>query len=207
MASPRELFSPLTVLFSPVSPLTRRGRARRRFNCEKQSEWDERAETAVALLIAHRDALPQHSLAVADFGAGNERLRPLLASRLGCELEYHPYDLHPQLPTTQRLDISQGLPDRTFDLAICLGLLEYLSSIPKLARDLHAGCRLVLASYVTSDSAVAIPLDERRRHGWTTHLEGEEIEECFREAGFRLLGSGNSDGGATTLWLWAAGGG
>jgi Methyltransferase domain len=201
VASARSLLSPLAGLFSPTSPLTRQGRARRRFNCEKQSEWDDRAETALALLVDHRDELPE-SPEIADFGAGNERLRTLLDSRLTGELNYHPYDLHPQLPTTRSLNVSQGLPDRKFDLAICLGLLEYLPSIPDLARDLRAHCHFALVSYVTSDSPVAIPYDNRLQHGWTTHLKGEEIEESFREAGFQLLGSGNSDGGATTLWLW-----
>jgi hypothetical protein len=197
----------LTGLFSPTSPLTRKGRARRRYNCEKQSEWDDRAETAVALLIDHHDAwrpAPRHPVAIADFGAGNERLRPLLESQLAGEVEYHPYDLHPQLPTTQRLDVSQGLPDRTFDLGICLGLLEYLPSIPGLAGHLHTRCRFVLVSYVASDSPVAIPYDDRVRHGWTTHLTAAEIEEAFGEAGFSSLGHGTSDGTATALWLWAS---
>ncbi|HWC49144.1 MAG TPA: methyltransferase domain-containing protein [Solirubrobacterales bacterium] len=206
--STRNFLSPLARLFSPTSPLTARGRARRRFNCEKQSEWDGRAETAVALLVDLCNEWlpePRRGAEIADFGAGNERLRPLLDSQLGGEIQYHPYDLHPQLPTTERLDVSQGLPDQSFDLALCLGLLEYLPSVPTLARDLRAHCRFALVSYVTSDSPVAIPYDDRLQHGWTSHLKGEELEASYREAGFRMLGSGTSDGEATTLWLWAAG--
>ena len=205
MASTRRLFSSFASLLSPTSPLTRQGRARRRYNCEKQSEWDDRAETALALLTNHRDAWrpdPQHPAKVADFGAGNERLRPMFESRFADEVKYYPYDLHPQMPTTQRLNVSQGLPDNNFDVAICLGLLEYLSSIPHLARALRSTCRVALISYVTSDSAVAIPRDDRVRQGWTTHLKAGEIERIFTEAGFHLQGRGNSEGVATTLWLW-----
>jgi len=42
-------------LTSPTSLLTREGRARRRFNCGKQAEWDERASTAIALLADTRE--------------------------------------------------------------------------------------------------------------------------------------------------------
>jgi hypothetical protein len=208
MARARNILSPLAGLFSPTSQLTREGRARRRYNCEKQSEWDDRAEKAIALLMEHHDAWRPVSgpAAIADFGAGNERLRPLLESRLEGEVEYHPYDLHPQLPTTQQLNVSQGLPARDFDVAICLGLLEYLPSIRDLTRNLQATCRFVLNSYVTSDSAGAIPYDDRLRQGWTTHMTAAEVEQAFDAAGFRLAGRSNAEGVTTTVWLWEAGG-
>lgn len=202
----RNLLSPLAGLFSPTSQLTREGRARRRYNCEKQSEWDDRAEKAIGLLARHRDAWQPESgipAEIADFGAGNERLRPLLASQLDGGFEYHPYDLHPQLPATQKLDVSRGLPSRTFDVGICLGLLEYLPSIPDLAHELQTTCRFVLNSYVTSDSPGAMPYEDRLRHGWTTHLTTGEIEEVFGEAGFYPLGRTQAEGTVTTLWLWA----
>jgi hypothetical protein len=198
---------PLAGLLSPTSRLTRQGRARRRYNCERQSEWDDRAEKAVALLKEHRkEWVPESGrpAEIADFGAGNERLRSLLESRLDGEVAYHPYDLHPQLPTTQRLDIAQGPPDQDFDVAICLGLLEYLPSVPHLARHLQATCRFVLTSYVTSDSPGAMPYEDRLRHGWTTHLPSGKIEEAFSEAGFRPVGRAHAEGTITTLWLWAS---
>lgn len=203
----RRFLLPVASLFSPTSQLTREGRARRRYNCEKQSEWDDRAEKAVALLAEHHDAWQPAAgepAAIADFGADNERLRTLLVSQLSGDLEYHPYDLHPQLPTTQKLDVSRGLPDRAFDVGICLGLLEYLPSIPDLAHELQTTCRFVLNSYVTSDSAVAIPYEDRQRQGWTTHMTAGEIEAAFAEAGFRPVGRGNAEGVNTTLWLWAS---
>lgn len=194
-------------LTSPTSLLTREGRARRRFNCGKQAEWDERASTAIALLAATREVWEGRTgapISAADFGAGNERLRPLLQGVLGEDLDYHPYDLHPQRSTTARLDVSQGLPERGFDLAVCLGLLEYLPSVTALAQELARGCRFALVSYVTADSPVAISRDDRLQHGWTTHLRGEEIEDAFAAAGFRSAGTRRSDGEATTIWLWAA---
>lgn len=197
----------LAGLLSPTSQLTREGRARRRYNCEKQSEWDDRAEKALGLLKAHEGAWQPESgkpAEIADFGAGNERLRSMLEPWLAGRFEYYPYDLHPQLPTTQKLDVSQGLPERSFDVGICLGLLEYLPSIPDLAQALRANCRFVLNSYVTSDSPVAIPYEDRLRQGWVTHLTAGNLEEVFGEAGFGLVGRDHAEGVNTTLWLWAA---
>lgn len=191
-------------LLSPTSRWTRGGRARRRFNCGKQGEWDERAEAAIVLLQAHQDAwgAGRNPLVIADFGAGNERLRPLLASTFGDANEYHPYDLHPQLPTTEALDVAREMPQRQFDLVICLGLLEYLPSIPALARSLREVCRFALVSYVTSDSPVAISRSEREKHGWKTDLTAADLESAFGAAGFSALGTSQSDGRATGLWLW-----
>lgn len=192
-------------LFSATSRLTPAGRARRRYNCGKQGEWDERAEAAVGLLGEHPDQWKPTAgpAAIADLGAGNERLRELLEIRLDCDLDYRPYDLHPQLPTTTRLDVACEMPAESFDVVFCLGLLEYLPSIPDLAQRLAKRARFALVSYVTSDSPVAIPHEERLRHGWTTHLTAEAIEAAFGEAGFRSPASTISDGEATTLWLWA----
>jgi hypothetical protein len=193
-------------LLSPTSRLTRKGRARRRYNCGKQGEWDERAEAAVALLAEQggdlRSSAPG-SVRIADLGAGNERLRSLLQIRLGGAFEYHPFDLHPQLPTTQQLDVVREMPADDFDVAICLGLLEYLPSVPDLARRLKLVCRFAVVSYVISDSPVAIPEEDRLRHGWITHLTAAEVEAAFVENGFSLRGGGESDGQATRLWLWA----
>jgi hypothetical protein len=192
-------------LLPPTSKLTRGGRARRRYNCARQEEWGERAEAAVALLAAHEDrcrATTAGSLLVADLGAGNERLRSLLAARLEAEPDYRPYDLHPQLPTTTRLDAAREMPAGKFDVTICLGLLEYLPSVPDLARKLAGTTRFALVSYVTDDSPVAMPRRQRLEHGWTTHLTASEVEAAFTEAGFRQVASAKAEGEITTLWLW-----
>lgn len=192
-------------IFSPISRFTREGRARRRYNCARREEWDERAEVAVALLATHEHRCRPAAgppLAIADFGAGNERLRPLLEKRLTGNLHYDPYDLHPQLPTTTRLDVAREMPEREFDVAVCLGLLEYLASLPSLARALSGKSRFVLVSYVTSDSPVAMPYQQRLEHGWKTHLKANEVEAAFEQAGFRAVASSKAEGGITTLWLW-----
>jgi hypothetical protein len=194
-------------LFSATSRLTAAGRARRRFNCTKQGEWDERAKIAIGLLADNRGTWERATgrpIEIADFGAGNERLRSLLDATLAVEHSYHPFDLHPQKPTTVALDIAAGLPDRDFDIVICLGLLEYLPSIGALAAELHGHCRFALISFVTADSPVSIDRREREEHHWTTHATDAELKAEFEGAGFRPLASARSDGEATAIWLWAA---
>jgi hypothetical protein len=190
---------------SPTSKLTRAGRARRRYNCARQEEWGERAEAAVALLATHEErcrAATAGAFLVADLGAGNERLRTLLEARLEGEVEYHPYDLHPQLPTTARLDAAGEMPAGEFDVTICLGLLEYLPSVTDLAKRLAGATRFALISYVTSDSPVAMTHEQRLNHGWTTHLKASEVEAAFAESGFDQIASAKAEGEITTLWLW-----
>lgn len=144
-------------------------------------------------------------LTVADFGAGNERLRPMLADRLDAPHHYMPYDLYPQLQTTTRLDVLQELPARSFDLGFCLGLLEYCHGLPAFLAGLHTHCRFVVASYVPATGLVSTHSDREHR-GWTTHLTRQELESEFQATGFSLVGTTICDGGATCLWLWQSSG-
>ena len=153
-----------------------------------ESEWRSEAQTP---------------LTVADFGAGNERLRPLLARMLNAPHQYLPYDLHPQLPTTTRLDISE-LPSGKFDLVFCLGLLEYLAALPTFLESLRAHYRFVIVSYVTCDGPAAVSRSERIRHGWVTHLSRNELLTGFTAAGFTPVAATTCDRQATGLWLLAA---
>jgi hypothetical protein len=176
------------------------------FNCGEQDKWGERALTAAGLLRDNRstwEAVAGRPVSIADFGAGNERLRPILAETLAIEQTYHPFDLHPQQSTTTRLDVTAGLPDRDFDIGICLGLLEYLPSIRALADSLHEHCRFVLASYVISDGPVAIDREAREASQWITHATEAELLADFAAAGFSPIASTRSDNEGTAIWLWS----
>jgi hypothetical protein len=190
---------------SATSRLTAAGRARRRFNCATQDDWTDRASTAALLLAENGSAWEKavgRPVAIADFGAGNERMRSVLDAALGIEHTYHPYDLHPQAPTTLQLDVAKGLPERDFDIAICLGLLEYLTSIPALAASLRAHCRFALTSYVALDSPVGLDRDEREERHWSTHATEPELGADFAAAGFEQVATTRSDNDVTTISLW-----
>ncbi len=190
---------------SAVSKLTPAGRARRRYNCGEQDLWDERASAAAQLLAGNRSAWERadgRPVSIADFGAGNERMRSLLRATLDSDHSYHPYDLHPQTPTTIQLDVVKGLPDRHFDIAICLGLLEYLPSIPDIAISLRAHCRFALTSYVIADGTSGLDREEREERHWTTHATEAVLLADFAAVGFQPRGTTRTDNGATLIVLW-----
>ena len=113
--------------------------------------WQARALDAVSLWMEARgDWRPNgdRPLRVADFGAGNERLRDVLSDRLGHSFSYFPYDLHPQRPTSVKLNLLEETPPESYDLVFALGLLEYLPPENDFLTRLRSRCRFALVSFV-----------------------------------------------------------
>jgi hypothetical protein len=192
-------------LVSPTSRFTPSGRARRRYNCGDQDAWQERAVTAAELWRANAAAWRQHVRSrplIADFGAGNERMRAVLEIDMGEEYEYRPFDKHPQRPATAQLDAARELPEEDFDLALCLGLIEYLPSIEGIAGLLARSCRFALISYVIADGTSDLTPAEREERGWINHATCAEVAAAFATAGFREVAATRCDADATALWLW-----
>lgn len=173
------------------------------FNISRQAEWEQRAEDAVDLWIAAREALGAGGgrVRVADFGAGNERLRGLLASRLGTEYDYYPYDLHPQQPTTKPLDVRQALPSDRFDLVFCLGLVEYIAGDGDFLQRLSECCHFACVSYVITDSSLPLTQRQRETAGWRSHLSAQQFGALLESSNFRVVSTRRTDGDRTGLWL------
>ena len=134
------------------------------FNCAAQDSpsWDERAAVGADLAVA----LPWTGrIRVADLGAGNERLREVLTERLDVPLLYEPYDLRPQQASTRQLDVEQELPEGPFDIAFCLGLMEYLRDPHDFLHRLSTVCRYAVPSYVIADGAERLSARQRRARG------------------------------------------
>jgi SAM-dependent methyltransferase len=179
----------------------------RRFNCQDQdrASWDERAAAAAELLGSFPVEVDNGALQIADLGCGNERLRRFLAERLDQPFDYFGYDLQPQSDRVERLDIRKAMPARVFDAVFCLGLLEYVAKPDLVAHRLSKVCRIAIVSYVVADSPGSLPASERRKRGWRTNLAKAELESIFAAGGFVQKGFVALEGGATGLWLWAAG--
>jgi len=179
----------------------------RRFNCQDQSNrsWELRAEEAVRLFArcsARAHAGTRH-LQVGDFACGNERLRPLLERELGPIFDYHGFDLHPQSPSVQRLDLSRDIPARHFDAVFCLGILEYLPDVPAFAARLRSVCQLAVVSYAISDGSEALLTSERRARSWLNHFTQLDVENIFARAGFVKGAFVRTNLGKTGLWVWS----
>jgi hypothetical protein len=173
------------------------------FNTSRQAEWGQRAEAAVDLWMAAGDAVGADGgrLRVADFGAGNERLRGILASKLTTAHDYFPYDLHPQKPSTQPLDVLQTLPGDRFDLVFCLGLIEYIPLDNRFLQRLSESCRFAILSYVVTDSSLRLTERQREAAGWRSHLSAEQFGSLLEASNFRPVSMRRTDGDQTGLWL------
>jgi hypothetical protein len=174
----------------------------RRYNVATQERWRPRAEAAVGMWLAGgpQRSPSQAPLRVADFGAGNEVVGRLLAERAPYPIQYAAYDLHPQQPSTARLDVRDGLPAGTVDVAFALGLIEYLPDTDPILARLATHARYVVMSYVE--------LEERRRSvndraalGWMRHQTGAELDLALTQTGFMVLGRRRTDAGETSLRL------
>jgi hypothetical protein len=174
-----------------------------RYNIANQDRWEERSSVAVDLWTQHDHRWQEQdsTLRVTDLGAGNERLRLLLRERLAYNVEYRPYDLHPQLTTTTRLDARSALPAHAADLTFALGLLEYIRRENDIVDRLRKHSKFAIVSYVGM-SPSHIPLDRRRAHGWVRHQTLDEFVALFAMAGFQVLATGEADGGLTSIHLF-----
>jgi hypothetical protein len=182
-------------------------RRRRRYNCHLQDDpgWERRAEAAAELLgsspLAGEADAP---LRIADLGAGSERPRLVLEGKLREPFIYAPYDLHPQRPSTRRLDLSSNLPPEHYDVGFMLGLLEYLPGAAELPRRLRACCDAVIASYFPSDAPAQLSKSAHDSLGWRSHMTRAEAERAFQAAGYSLVASETVDEGNACLWFWSA---
>jgi hypothetical protein len=180
-------------------------RRRLPFNLRDQdaAEWHARAETAVALLTDATAGAPGPGeiLRIADLGCGNMRLRGLIADRLGRAHRYRGYDLLPQDPAVERIDLSRELPATEFDVAFCLGILEYLDDLPGFLARLRGRCRLAVLSYAVADAADVTSTHARRAWGWHSDDTGDEFGRELERQGLRVCAYAPVDDGSTGVWL------
>ena len=166
--------------------------------------WEERAEAAVELLVANACALRSdrsRDLRIADFGAGDQRLRRVLVDRMNVPYSYSPFDIRPQADSVVEVDLSRELPDGNFDVVACLGLLEYLEDVPTFLSRLAARYPAALVSYSIADHPKPLTKRQRRSRGWLTHYTSLQFEREFADAGFARVGFRLVSQGRTGVWL------
>jgi hypothetical protein len=166
--------------------------------------WDERAETAVELLAGHvaevrRDI--RSALRIADFGAGTERLRHVLATRLTEPHTYAPFDLHPQSEAVVKMDVTRELPDGDFDVVFCLGLLEYVGRLEPFLATLGRRYATLVLSYTVFDAPHPLTQQERRQRGWLTDYTRAGLEREFDGLALRIRDFALTNQGRTGVWI------
>jgi Polysaccharide pyruvyl transferase len=165
--------------------------------------WDERAEAAVGLLAAHVGSIGRDhdDLRIADFGAGNQRLRRVLAERLPQPHTYAAFDLHPQAEDVRRLDVTNRLPDEAFDVVFCLGLLEYVEPLAPFLASLRGRYAAQVLSYTIFDAPDPLTSSQRRERGWQTDYTRSAFERMAEDSGFHVCDFRLTNQGRTGVWL------
>jgi Methyltransferase domain len=183
---------------------TRRSSAPFNLDDAASPRWEERAEAAVALLIANAGALRSDrslGLRIADLGAGDERLKRVLVGRMELPFSYAGFDIHPQADTVVEIDLRRELPEEAFDVVACLGLLEYLEEVPRFLGRLAARYPAALVSYSIFDHPKPLTRRQRRSRGWLTHYTSAQFEHELGTAGFARVGFRLVSQGRTGVWL------
>jgi hypothetical protein len=149
-------------------------------------DWDSRTQLLASFVPAGASVL--------EFGAGRMVLKRHLP--VGCR--YTPSDLVDRGSGTVVIDLNAPLLPRFIphDVAVFSGVLEYVHDVPRLISALAGTSRIIIASYVTSES-VSNRI-QRRSNGWVNTYSTVEFEEIFTANGFAVR--------QTTTWqnqnLW-----
>lgn len=148
-----------------------------------RADWEPRTKLVAALV-------PNKSRVI-EFGAAQRHFERYLDP----SCTYTPSDLVDRGPGTIICDLNQRpLPDlgaNTYDVAVFIGVLEYMRDLPSVLDWLTKYVPVCVLSYATADaggySPRAIQETVRRlRHGWMNHYREEAIRSLFRERGFEL---------------------
>jgi hypothetical protein len=158
----------------------------RPFNLGDQSApgWWRRAELC-ADMIARLDFDPAGPLRVADLGCGDAKLEEVLRTRR-LPLVYQGFDLLPQRHDVLQIDLNVDRVPEGFDIAVLLGVGEYLLRLQDVLRDAAGRYRWVVFSHVVKSNP-PIAADRLAALGWVNHMDAAELVGMIEESGLRIV--------------------
>ncbi len=144
------------------------------------AEWAPRTQRAAALV-------PPHSRVI-EFGAGNRTLE----QHLDPTCTYVASDIVDRGPGTIIYDLNErplpALSAGTYDVAVLMGVLEYVRDVPSVIDWLAKNVQVCVVSYVCaglggSSGGGIRETAGRLGLGWLNHYSTEEFRLLFRERG------------------------
>ncbi len=178
-------------------------RAGNSYNLADQNnrDWLDRARIAGKLVLETKGS-GLATLRVADVGCGDLKLERVLFE-LDPGIFYQGFDLLPQSSSVIRFDATTDeLPDG-FDIAILLGVIEYVSNVRALFQRLRPKAQFLIVSHVFDDGQTYSPA-RRNELGWVTHLTREALVDHCQSAGFQIAKSIVTRDGKTIVLLATA---
>src|SRR4029079_19123953 len=110
------------------------------------------------------------------------------------------YDLKPQSSDVQAIDIERGLPATPADVAVVLGVIEYLSDPAAVLKRLGSHTRAVLVSHVTRAGG-KYSRRQLQELEWQNHMSAAEFELLLAAAGWTVKARRKTANDRTELWL------
>jgi hypothetical protein len=135
--------------------------------------------------------VPKHSRVI-EFGAGNR----ILERYLDASCTYVASDIVDRGPGTVVCDLNRRpLPDlgkSMYDVAVLMGVLEYLRDVPSVLDWLAKLVPVCVVSYACAKAnghspRALVETVGRLRHGWMNNYRERELRSLFRERGFELV--------------------
>ena len=162
------------------------GRIHRPFNCGDQAAlaWRQRADACVELLKSLEFPCDR-LLSLADVGCGDQKLRHALQSH-GVKCRYQGYDLLPQSPEVHCFDVRRDLLPDIHDVAVMLGVIEYVSNLPAVLATLARRVPHVIVSHVFRQNGL-YTAEHLAELGWLHHLSEEELGGILENNGFSVI--------------------
>jgi hypothetical protein len=170
----RYLFSQLPRILKTWFGIT--DRRRWAVNVTEKPSWDERNKIIASYI-------PPNS-SILDLGAGAQTLKKYAASLS----LYVPCDIVKSSPDCLVCDFNEGLYpplDRTYDITVCSGVLEYLRDPFTFLLTMRGYSKSFILSYQPATGTSEDKLD-RLTHGFVNNLLREELEGLLRQSGYRF---------------------
>lgn len=175
--------------------MTRLAIAQRRTLSERWTALDENEGRGWSVRAATAAEWLRDSAAVVDLGCGVMTLE----RHLSRSTRYVPVDVVKRDDRTWVVDLNRE-PPPTLDaeVAVGLGLLEYIYDVPALIGSLAAHYAVAVFSYNVTDAPGAVP--NRLAHGWVNDLSRSELEAIYLRSGYQIKYAA-SLGERQMLWL------